>query len=67
LFIGLIYATQEMVQSSLQFLLTGHMEDPADFQVVSSLAVDHSVLTAVEPAAKARADSDRPTGVRMGS
>jgi hypothetical protein len=51
----------------LELLLAGHVDDPADFQMVSSLTVEHSVVASVDPAADLGTGDDLAAGVRMGS
>ncbi|HVS00042.1 MAG TPA: hypothetical protein VMW27_25675 [Thermoanaerobaculia bacterium] len=59
--------TQQDLQRSEELLLTGSMDDPADFQTVSSLTVKHPVVALVKPAADLGAGGDYPAGVRVGS
>jgi hypothetical protein len=51
----------------LKLLLAGDMDDPADFQTIASLTVEHSVVASVNPAADLGTGDDLAAGVRMGS
>lgn len=46
----------------MEFLLTGCVDDPADFQTVASLPVKHSVVASVDPAADLGTRGDRLAG-----
>jgi len=42
------------------------MDDPADFQPVASLTVEHSIVATVDPAAELRTGGDVLAGARVG-
>jgi hypothetical protein len=51
----------------LEILFAGRVNDPADFQTVASLTVEHSVVASVDPAADLGTGDDLAAGVRIGS
>ena len=59
--------TQKKIQCSLELLLAGCVDDPADFQTVASLPVKYSVVASVDPAADLGTGGDLPAGARVGS
>jgi hypothetical protein len=51
----------------LELLLAGCVDDPADFQTVSSLTVEHSIVASVDPAADLGTRGDFLAGARVES
>jgi hypothetical protein len=54
---------QKQIQRSLELLLASCVDDPADFQTVTSLTVEHSVVASVDPAADLGTRGDLLAGV----
>lgn len=57
---------QENVQCSLEFLLAGCVNNPANLQTAASFTVEHPIMAPVKPAADLGTGGDLPAGVRRG-
>lgn len=55
------------IQRSLELLLAGRVNDPADFQTIAALTVEHSVVVIVDPATNFGTGGDLAAGIRIGS